>query len=208
MSQLPLQQLGNGFLNFAEKLQAGLGDPGDHDTPVLRASLPPDELTSFQAIEQPGDVRLGRNHPARRFRAGQTIPAGAPQNAEHVVLRRCELVLLQKVREPAQKELPGAAKVQKSLFFARSERFALPNFLCQFAAHKPRIHVITTFVKPYFVWLRTTPPERVRHFATSFGRPRASPSPGRGLLANMDCFRIGDRSSRKCSTAAYRQSDE
>jgi hypothetical protein len=72
------------------------GRDGDLDgAPVLAGPAAGGEAAPLQAVQQAGDVGFALDHAGGDVAAEQTRVTGAAQDAEHVVLRRRQPVLLQ-----------------------------------------------------------------------------------------------------------------
>ena len=69
-----------------EEIQTLRRDSDFHDPPVGAGANPVDQAAALQAIQQPRDVRVPRDHPLNDFAASQTRRVSAPQDAQGVVL--------------------------------------------------------------------------------------------------------------------------
>ena len=91
-------------------------DPSDHDPPVLFAAFRVrSRLPNFHSIQESGHIRVWSDHPLACLRARESILSRAAKNAQHVVLRGSELMLLQQFRDFLLQMLIGAAEIQQRL---------------------------------------------------------------------------------------------
>lgn len=141
VTEKPAEQGLKRLVDVAGELQSFPRNPRDHDPAVLAAALALDKAAIFHAVEQARHIRIGREHSFGRLRAGNSLFAGASQNAQHIVLSRCELELFQQIGQSLLQELESARQVQERLLFPQGERLGLPQFFYQLPAHKPRLTV-------------------------------------------------------------------
>src|SRR4029078_2497947 len=96
----------------------GVAQPGDH--PAL-----------LQAIQEPGDVRSRAHQPLADLAAGQTLLAGAAQDAQRVVLRRREIVAPEGSAQRLEQEARRALQSEERLLLQAGERLLLMDLLVE-----------------------------------------------------------------------------
>src|SRR6266436_1136454 len=96
-SQVP-QLLAVGLLNrliqTRQKLESLGSDLSNYGSAVLGVTKTRDQATFFHAVEQARDIWIPSNHAAGNFSARQAVRR-SPQNAEHVVLCRRDILRFQ-----------------------------------------------------------------------------------------------------------------
>lgn len=79
-------QVVNRGIQAAQQVEALLGDPSFDHSPIVGLALPSDETGLFQAVQQPGHVRVVGDHALADIAAGQTARFSTPKNAKNIVL--------------------------------------------------------------------------------------------------------------------------
>jgi hypothetical protein len=79
------------FIKPTQELQTSGRNPGPHRSSVLSFAAAGDQFAFLQSVEQASDIRIPGYHSAGDFSAGKSLRC-ASQNAEHVVLRRREIL--------------------------------------------------------------------------------------------------------------------
>jgi hypothetical protein len=97
MVELALVKLANRMIETFEKSKARRGDAGFDDAAVIGLAGAGDEAALFHAVEEPGHVRVVRNHAVADAAASEAIGLGAAKNAEDVVLRASEAMGLEEL---------------------------------------------------------------------------------------------------------------
>jgi hypothetical protein len=97
MVELALVKLANRMIETFEKSKARGGDAGFDDAAVIGLARAGDEAALLHAVEEPGHVRVVRNHAVADAAAREAIGLGAAKNAEDVVLRAGEAMGLEEL---------------------------------------------------------------------------------------------------------------
>src|SRR5262249_1985390 len=96
MSQLFTVNLPDGLIQAGEELESFGRDSRPDHTPVSGFAETGDQASSFQAVEEAGDIGIAGNHPAGNLAGRETFRRPA-QDAQDVVLRRREVLVLDDV---------------------------------------------------------------------------------------------------------------
>lgn len=114
-------------IQLLQELQALAGDAGFDDAAVVGLPLAGDQAAFFHAVEEPGHVRVARDHAFRDGAAGKTVGFGAAKDAEHVVLSGSEAALLEKLFRDGGEAIGGMQDREEKLLLgkggARAESF-------------------------------------------------------------------------------------
>src|SRR6266481_5669780 len=92
--QLLAVDLLNRLIQTGQKLESLGRDLSDYCSAVLGVTETRDQATFFQAVEQARDIWIPSNHAAGNFSARQAVRR-SPQNAQHVVLCRRDILRFQ-----------------------------------------------------------------------------------------------------------------
>src|SRR5262245_5343195 len=84
----------NRLIQTGQKLESLGSDLSNYCSAVLGVTETRDQATFFHAVEQARDIWIPSNHPPGNFSARQAVRR-SPQNAEHVVLCRRDILRFQ-----------------------------------------------------------------------------------------------------------------
>src|SRR6266436_6076386 len=114
--QLLAVDLLNRLIQTGQKLESLGSDLSNYCSAVLGVTETRDQATFFQAVEQARDIRIPSNHAAGNFSARQAVRR-SPQNAEHVVLCRRDILRFQNLGQTSRQQVTGTQQVhERSLF--------------------------------------------------------------------------------------------
>src|SRR5580704_8190939 len=141
-----------GFLNrcveAGQNLEAVGSDPDHYHAAVPGFAAARNQAALFQSVKQARDVRIAGNHAGSNFAARKALWSSA-QDAQHVVLRRRQILGLENQNQAAGEHVGGARQIQKSGLLrtlGTTSFVAGPNWF----RHALIIVVITNTVKTSF----------------------------------------------------------
>jgi hypothetical protein len=126
--ELAVVEFGDGAVDFFDDRFAGRGERDPHDATVFTAPLAAHEAGLFEAVDEPRDIGLRRDHPL-----GDLIDlhrlAFAAKDAKGVVLRAGESVLLEQMLGLAGEDGAGAGEIEHRLLGRAVEWIPLAELL-------------------------------------------------------------------------------
>jgi hypothetical protein len=130
-------------LQLPQQLEAAPRDRGAHHAPVLPVPPALDQPPRRQAVEQPGDVRLGGDHAGADLRAGQAAAVPGPaQDAQNVVLGEGDAPGAQGQLQAPLQQVRGADEIEQRLLLGALKGPRLLN-LSEESAHRIRAAVFS-----------------------------------------------------------------
>src|ERR1039457_5756914 len=111
-SDVALEEFRERFIDGLDQLQPVFGDAADHHAPVLAAALPLNELARLEAVEEPGDIWVGRDHSFGGARAVDALLPRSTKNAKVVVRGGGELNPFKKLGCPLLDNLVRPKRVE------------------------------------------------------------------------------------------------
>src|ERR1051325_3714197 len=124
-----------GLIESCEQPQAVLADAGDETAAILRLALARDQPARLQAIEQPRYIGIFRHQPLADLATGRARLSRAAKNPQHVVLRRRQVRLLDRLVDAPPQTLRRQLNIQINLFFAAREGLGLLQLFLQSRRH-------------------------------------------------------------------------
>jgi hypothetical protein len=157
------------FIEFLEDPQSLGGDARGDDAPVAGIALPGDHGAGFEAVEEPGDIRIAGDHVFADGFAGDSAAAGATaaggdgitrfalehgffaamsaQDAQDVVLGCREIVRFEEIFKGPHEVIGSANHIQEDFLLQAVEGLGLVDLLKQFSGHAHRVDVATNECK-------------------------------------------------------------
>ncbi len=123
--ELPDVTLLDGLIQPREKAQAVVRNPCDDDAPIFRLALSRNQPARLKAVEQSRNVRVSRDQPFADFAARCTRPSCAAKDSQHVVLRRRQFRLLERLVVTPPQKFRSALDAEIDLFFPARKRLGL-----------------------------------------------------------------------------------
>ena len=125
--KLPAMCVGDWQIELGEERQAIFGDPRRHHAPIRVIALSPHQSTLDQTVDESCDVRNLRDEARTDVVSAEALGPCSTQNSKHVVLCRCDAVLLEGVREPVQENGSRSLDAEQRFLLETVEWFALPD---------------------------------------------------------------------------------
>jgi hypothetical protein len=127
MTELPRMTAADRLIERLEQLKTGIGYPNFDDAAVLGRSIPADQSTLFQFVQQSRNVGSPRDESLRQHQGLQALGVFATQEAQGVVLLRSQVDCLEELILFDAEAVVGSPKMEKRLLLQRIEPPAFPG---------------------------------------------------------------------------------
>jgi hypothetical protein len=127
MTELSDMTAADRLIERLEQLKTGIGDANLDDPPVFNRSIPADQCTRFQFVQQSRNVGSPRDKSLRQHERLQAVGMLAMQEAQRVVLLRSQVDRLEELVLFDAETVVGSPKMEKSLLLQRIETPAFPR---------------------------------------------------------------------------------
>ena len=134
---------GHRLVEIINNLASLLRDFREHLPAIVGVAGSGNELQQLHSIEEPGDVGHARQQPIAQLVAAQPFRLGAPQYAQHIVLRVADTIRLEQLLEGVLQQRLRAHDAEMRFLLQTGKRFSLPKLGLQILAHPMYLGVIT-----------------------------------------------------------------
>jgi hypothetical protein len=97
VAELALVKLANRLIEAFQQAETRGRNARFDDATVFGLALARDQAALFHAVEEPGHIRVVRNHALADVPASKALRPGAPEDAQNIVLRAREALGLQQL---------------------------------------------------------------------------------------------------------------
>ena len=103
----------------------------EHASAIVHSSKSFDQLGFPESVHQPGGVRILGNHPGSNGLRADPVRSGRGDDAQGVVLRIGNAVLLEELIELMSEQCMGSAQIEVGLLFRELEGLGLADLFAQ-----------------------------------------------------------------------------